>query len=35
VLHARGAYEGHRRLSDAYHNKEDVLSKLRQLRKQG
>ncbi|WP_264211133.1 trimethyllysine dioxygenase [Leisingera thetidis] len=35
VLHAREAYEGHRRLCGAYHNKEDVLSKLRLLRNRG
>lgn len=35
VLHAREAYEGHRRLCGAYHNKEDFLSRLRLLRKRG
>ncbi|RED44161.1 trimethyllysine dioxygenase [Aestuariispira insulae] len=32
VLHAREAYQGHRRLCGAYHNKEDFLSTLRLLR---
>ena len=32
VLHAREAYQGHRRLCGAYLNKEDFLSKLRVLR---
>lgn len=33
VLHAREAYQGHRRLCGAYLNKEDFLSKLRVLRR--
>ncbi|MCZ4283067.1 trimethyllysine dioxygenase [Kiloniella laminariae] len=33
VMHARDAYQGHRRLCGAYLNKEDFLSKLRVLRK--
>ncbi|WP_419904382.1 TauD/TfdA family dioxygenase [Kiloniella sp.] len=33
VMHARDAYQGHRRLCGAYLNKEDFLSKLSVLRK--
>ena len=35
VLHARAAYEGRRRLCGAYHNREDVQSRLRLLRNSG